>query len=107
MRGVGVDAVLVVQVDVVGSETPQRALDRSADVRRAAVEMTRTTTGMRHEAELGRQHDLVAPARDGPADEFLVGERSVDLCGVDEGDAQVEGPVDGADGLVVIRAAPV
>ena len=36
-RRVRVDAVLVVQVDVVGAEPPQRSLDGGADVRGAAV----------------------------------------------------------------------
>ena len=71
-RGVRVDPVLVVQVDVVGAEPLQRALDRGADVGRAAVEDAGAAAGVRDEAELRRQHDLVAAALDGPADELLV-----------------------------------
>ncbi len=81
-RGVGVDAVLVVEVDVVGAEPLQRAFDREADVRRAAVEPA--AAGVGHEPELGGQHDLVAAALEGAADELLVGVRAVDLGGVDE-----------------------
>ena len=103
-RRVRVHPVLVVEVDVVGAEPPQRSLDRGADVGRAAVEVPRAAAGVRHEAELGRQHHLVAAALDGPADELLVGERAVDLGGVDEGDAQFERPVDGADRLGVVGA---
>ena len=103
-RRVRVDAVLVVQVDVVGAEPPQRALDRGADVGRAAVEAPRAAAGVGDEAELGRQHDLVAAALHGPADELLVGVGAVDLGGVDEGDAEVERPVDGADRLGVVGA---
>ena len=40
---------------------------------------------------------LVAAALDGLADQFLVGVGAVDLGGVDVGNAQVQGPVDGAD----------
>jgi hypothetical protein len=57
-------------------------------------------------ADLRRQHDLVAAAVDGSADEVFVGEGPVDLGSVDVGDAQVERPVDGADrfGVVAARA---
>jgi len=103
-RGVGVDAVLVVQVDVVGAEPTQRTLDRGADVRGAAVEDTGAASGVGDHAKLGRHHDLVATASDGPAEEFLVGVRPVDLGGVEEGDAQLQCPVDGADGLGVVAA---
>jgi hypothetical protein len=37
-RGIRVDPVLVVQVDVVDAESLQGALDRGTDVRRAAVD---------------------------------------------------------------------
>jgi hypothetical protein len=57
------------------------------------------------EAELGRQHDLVASAPDGAADELLVGVGPVDLGGVDVGDSQIECPVNGANrlGLAAVR----
>src|SRR4051794_21783119 len=54
------------------------------------------------EAELCGQHHLVAAAADSPADELLVGVGPVDLRGVQEGHAQVERAVDGADGLGVV-----
>ena len=100
-RGVRVDPVLVVEVDAVGAEPLQGALDRGADVRRAAVEHAGAAAGVRDEAELRRQHDLVAAALEGAADELLVGVGAVDLGGVDVGDAQVERPLDGADRLGV------
>src|SRR4029077_16018086 len=94
---VRVDAVLVVQVDVVGAEPRQRALHGDPDAGRAAVETALCAPGVRDEAELGGEHDLVPAVPDGPADELLVVIRAVDLGGVEEGDAEVEGPVDGAD----------
>ena len=100
-RSVRVDPVLVVQVDVVGAEPLQGALDRGADVGRAAVDDAGAAAGVGHQAELRRHHDLVAAALDGPADQFLVEERAVDLGGVDVGDAQIQRPVDGADRLGV------
>jgi hypothetical protein len=96
--------VLVVQVDVVGGEPPQGAFDRGADVGRAAVEVAGAAAGVGDHAELGRHDDLVATALDGAADEFLVGERPEDFGGVEQGDADIECPVDGTDGLGVVAA---
>jgi hypothetical protein len=61
---------------------------------------------VRDHAELGGEHDVVPAALDGAADQFLVGVGAVDLGGVDEVDAQLQGAVDGADGLVVVGSGP-
>ena len=51
---------------------------------------------------------LVAPAGDRPADQLLVGERAVDVGGVEEGDAELQRAVDGLqDGGSVTRAVGV
>ena len=94
--------MLVVQVDVVGAKPAQRALHGGADVGRTAVESPRARAGVRDEAELGGEHHLVAAALDGTADEFLVDVRAVDLGGVDEGDAEIESAMDGANRFVVV-----
>ena len=73
-RGVRVDPVLVVEVDAVGAQPLQGAFDRDPDVRRAA-EHSGAAAGVRDEAELRRQHDIVAPSRERAADELLVGVR--------------------------------
>jgi len=82
--------VLVVQVDVVGAEPLQRPLNCDADARGAAVEDAGVATGVRDDAELRRQYDLVAAALDGPANQLLVVEGAVDLSGVEVGDAKVQ-----------------
>ena len=105
-RGVGVDTVLVVQVDAVGAEPLQRPLKRGADVIRAAVQVVGTAAGVGDEAELGGEYDLVAAILDRPSDKLLVGERPVDLGGVDERHPQVERSMDGADGLGIVTARP-
>jgi hypothetical protein len=43
-RCVGVDAVLVIEVDAVRGESLQGALNRGADICGTAVDMTRTTS---------------------------------------------------------------
>ncbi|GAB3837997.1 hypothetical protein GCM10027610_041080 [Dactylosporangium cerinum] len=102
--GARVDAVLVVQVDAVGAEAPQRALDGGTDVGRAAVQARLHPAVVGDEAELGGQHHLVAAALQGPADELLVDVRAVDLRGVDQRDPELDRPVDGADRLGVVAA---
>ena len=103
-RDAGVNAVLVVQVDAVRAQPPEGAFGSDTDVRRAAVEHPGAAAPVRDAAEFGGQDDLVAAAPDGPADEFLVGERPVALGGIDKGDPELQRPVDGADGLGVIGA---
>src|SRR3954468_4010320 len=86
---------------------PSRRREPSTAVRmlyRAAVELAGGAAGVGDEAVLGGQHHLVAAAADGPADELLVGVRPVDLGGVQQGHAEIERAVDGADGLGVVGA---
>jgi hypothetical protein len=104
---VRVDPVLVVQIDVIGAQPLEGTLDGDTDIRRATVDDARAAAGVRDEAELRRQHHTVAAVLDGPADEFLVGERTVDLGGVEVGDAEVQRSVDGANRLGVAAGSDV
>ena len=52
------------------------------------------------EAELGGDDDLAAERGECLADELLVGQRTVDLGGVEERDAELDGAADDADHLV-------
>jgi hypothetical protein len=104
--GVGVDAVLVVEVDVVGAQAPERAFQGQAHALGAAVGRARAALAVRDQAELRGQHDLVTPPRDRPTDQLLVGVRPVDLGRVDQRDAQLQGSVDRADRLLLVAAGP-
>jgi hypothetical protein len=88
-----------------GAEPSQRAFDRGPDVGGAAVDNAGSAAGLGDEPERGRQHHLVAAALGGAPNDFLAVERSVDLGGVDVGDAQLERPVDGPDRFGVVQAA--
>src|SRR3989441_4917614 len=101
---VAVDPVLVVQVDVVGAQPLEGALDCGADVFRAAVSDSGAATGVRDEAELRGHHHLVAAALHRPPDQLLAVEWAVDLGSVDVGDAQVQRAVDGANRLCAVEA---
>jgi hypothetical protein len=71
-RGAGVDAVLVVEVDVLGVEPLQRACDRGADVGGAAVELAGTAAGVGDKAEFRSEDDLLAMTLQRPAEQLLV-----------------------------------
>ena len=53
--------------------------------------------GVDIEAELGRDHDLVAKRRKRFADDFLVGERAIDFGGVEQGDPALDRAADQRD----------
>ena len=100
----GVDSVLVVEVDVVGVEPPQRALDRKSDVGGSAVEVAGSVADVRDHPELGGEDDVVTPTPEGPPDQLLVRVGPVHLRGVDEGDTQLEGTMDRRDRMALVDA---
>ena len=69
--------------------------------------MPRTIAFVRvaHDAALGREHDLIAAAADGAADQLFVGVRAVHVGGVEQRDAELEGAMDGGDRLALIAWA--
>src|SRR6185295_17669465 len=54
---------------------------------------------------LGRDHVFLALPLDRAPDQLLVGERPVDLRGVDEVDAELEGALDGRNRLLLVGLA--
>ena len=86
-RHVGIDAVLVEQVDGLDPEPLERALGRLLDVLRPAVQARLArplVVSAQVEPELGGDHHLLAERGERFADEFLVRERAVHLGGVEE-----------------------
>ena len=69
----GVDAVLVVEVDVVHTQPAQGRLAGPVDVLGAAAHRGNAGSRPADDPELGGQHHLVAAFDDGPADQLLVG----------------------------------
>ena len=100
MGTVGIDTVLVVEVDVVGAEPSQRAVDGAADAGRVAGQPAGwDAVLLEGEPELGGDDDVVAVRLEGFADDVLVGERPVDLGGVEERDAELDGAADDGDAV--------
>jgi hypothetical protein len=83
--------VLVQQVDAVGAQALQRGLDHSTDALWAAVH-ARTDEAVL-EAELGRDHHLVAHRGQGLAHHLLV-QPTVGFGSVEEGHAALDGLAD-------------
>ena len=107
-RHVRVHAVLVVEIDPVGPEALERALDRAAHVLGRAVAHPRPSArlvALRADAELGRDHPVVSMSGDRLADQLLVLERPVHLGRVEEVDPQIERLADRRDCLVLVGGA--
>ena len=99
----GIDTVLVVEVDAVGSQPLERFFDDLRDMHGAAVQGDRAVN---LEPEFACYHHLVADRRKRLADKLLVCIWPVDLGCVEEGNALLERGADGLDalGLVGSRA---
>ena len=96
-RRVGVDAVLVVEVDRVDAEPLEAGLAGLAHVSGRPSKPVMAPSAAAHDAELGGEDDAVALALEGAADQLLVGTAAVHVGGVEEGDAELERVVDGRD----------
>src|SRR5690349_13344099 len=104
-RHVVVDAMLIIEVDVVDAEPLERGVAGATHVLRGAVDAEAVALLVADVAELRGENDLVASALDRPTDEPLVGERAVHVGGVEEVDAEVERAVNGRDrrGFIAAR----
>ena len=100
-----VDAVLVVEVDVVDTEARERGVAGPAHVGGAAVDRARRRVAIEADAELGRQEDLVAAPGDRRSDEALIGVRPVHVGGVEEVAAEVERAGDRGARLAIVALA--
>src|SRR5437016_5651600 len=87
-RRVRIDAMLVVDVDVVGAEPLERGVTGGENVLAVAADAEPLALLGADAAELCREHDLVAAVLDRAADEPLVLERPVRVGRVEEVDAE-------------------
>ena len=104
-RHVGIGAVLIEEIDAIGVEALQRGLGDLPDALGPAIHALGGIAVL--EAELGRNHHLVAERRERFPDNDLVLERPVGLCGVEKGDAALERRADQLDRILVIRGGTV
>ena len=100
-RHVGVDPVLVEEVDRVGAQAAQGGVGDAPDLLGSAVESDGLAV-LDAPAELGGDHDLVADRGERFTDEFLVDVGAVDLGGVEERDAAFDGAADHGDHVLPV-----
>jgi hypothetical protein len=102
----GIDAMLVIEVDIIDVEPPQARFAGAADIIRFSVNISR-----RHVLEVAlitefrREDDFVAAPFNGFADQFFVFERAVHVGGVEQGDAEFESAMNGRDGFTLVARA--
>ena len=99
-RGLLVRRVQLVEVDVVGAQPLQAVLEGGADVGRRGPALVPLVG----DAELGGQHDLVAPGPERGAEVGLALGAPVDVGGVEEGDAGIERGTHDGVGLLATDA---
>ncbi len=102
---VGIGTVLVVEVDVVGTETAERGLAGVLDVGGVSPDGAVGGIAPPHDAEFGGYHHLVPSSGNGPTHQLLVAVGAVHVGGVQEVHSEVEGPMNGGDRLGVVTVA--
>ena len=100
-----VDAVLVIEIDVIDAETAERRLAGLAHVVGLAADAEEGAVIAAHIAELRGQDHLIAAAADGASDQLFVPEGAVHIGRVEEVAAEVESAVDGGDRRRVVVGA--
>src|SRR6185437_4802082 len=104
-RHLGIDAMLIVEIDVIHAQTPQRCIARLPHVIRRAVD-AKIGTGFRaHVPELGREHYPVATIADRLSNELLVGEGSVHVRCVQQRYSELDRAMNRRDRFAVIMCA--
>jgi hypothetical protein len=103
---IGIDPVLVEQVNGLDLEPFEGGFDDLPDVLGLAVEAA-LLTGVAVETELRRNYDFVTERGEGLADKFLVDKGAVDFSGVEERDALFDGRADDGDHLLFIPGGAI
>src|ERR1700722_15302465 len=85
-----IDAMLVVKINMVDAETFETGIAGCTHIRRCSTDAEGRAVGSAHDAELGGQHDLVAPRFQHLSEQAFVGTDPVHVGGVEEVDADIE-----------------
>ena len=104
-RHVGIDPVLIEQIDAIDPQAPERALDGAADPLGTAVDaaVVDASVGIDVPAELGGDHHLhFGTGTSASPTSLLVAEWAVELGGVEEGHATFNRRADQRDHVVAI-----
>jgi hypothetical protein len=103
-RRVGIDAMLVIEVDDINPQPFQAFVAALAHIVRLSVDPQKLAVGSPHVAEFGSDNNIVALALDGLAEELLIGSHPIHIGRIEKIDTKLQGPVDGGDGFRIISA---
>src|SRR5882762_9758570 len=104
-RCIGIDAMLIVEVNVLNAQPLQTSFAGLLHVVGLPADATGAgIAGIADNSELCGQYDLVAPALDRTSDELFVRVWPVDVGGVEKIDAEFERAMNGRDRLGVIAS---
>ena len=99
----GIDAMLVVQINGVDTETLEAGVARGANISAGTVDAAKRGVGfVADDAEFCGEEDFVTDTANGFADEDFVVTVTVDVGGVEEIHTKIERAVDGSDGFGVV-----
>src|SRR6476646_9029215 len=96
---IGIDAVLIIEVNSFDAETLKTCFATGAYIIRGTLHAYEAPVRRSQNAEFGCEHDLIAAVPDRAADQFLVSPHSIDVGRVEECDAKLDGPMDRIDTL--------
>jgi len=98
----GIDPVLVIEVDPIRPEALQRPFDGTANIGGRAVDARGAGFAVEAEAPLGGQNEAIALAFDGLTQQQLVAVRSIDFRGIEKGHSKVDRRMDRGDRFGVV-----
>ena len=101
-----IDPVQIVQVDGLDSETGEARVATRPHALRTRIHVGRgAARGVGNQTELAGEDDPVPAVANRSTDQLFVRPFPVDVCRVDERHAQIEGPVNGSNRLLIVRGA--
>src|SRR5579859_2850769 len=100
-RDIGIDAMLVIEVDMLDAQTRQRLIAAGFDVFGATARSHAPIIAS--QPELGCQDHTVAPVSDGAPDEAFIVSIAIDIGRIKKEYAQINSALDGGDGLLFVR----
>ena len=105
-RNIGIDAMLIVEIDHIDAEPFQAGLARRAHIRSASVDATHVGVGLAaKDAKFRGQKNFIAQTTNRSANQNFVVAVPVNIRGIKEGDAQFDGAVNCGDRLCIIALA--
>src|SRR2546423_989760 len=105
-RRVRINPVLVIKINVVGSQATQTAFAGPANVIRPAIHAASFgICGIAHDSEFRRNDQFLALALGSAADEFLILEWAINVGGIEESDSEFDSAMNGRNRFGIVTRA--